>query len=237
MVLMYHQLVELWKHRFSSQCLSIVHDQAFGARTPSYKVIQELDKKVRNFYTPTSLQVPGFGGPVGDLQPPPVALTMQRYTGFAIREICTLPCLLIVPRCPSVFTALFYLHRGFFARAIEDSPEDPLGSRYAPSVLAAYNSACAFVGLIKSLFSQQPALTERMWFFFTHVFSCAVSCHLYHGTFMTLKLCPKIVLGCIPVKCPGMALARSALSHLDSASRLFEQVSENPRAVKVLVSS
>lgn len=33
-----------------------------------------------------------------------------------------------------------------------------------------------------------------------------------------------------------MALARSALSHLDSALRLFEQVGENPRAVKVLVS-
>ena len=33
-----------------------------------------------------------------------------------------------------------------------------------------------------------------------------------------------------------MALSRSALSHLESASRLFDQVSENPRAVKVLVS-
>jgi hypothetical protein len=70
--------------------------------------------------------------------------------------------------------ALFYMHRGFFARAIEDSPDDPLGSKYAPSVLAVYNSACSFVGLIKSLFSQQPILTERMWFLFTHVFSCAV---------------------------------------------------------------
>ncbi|KAA1468740.1 hypothetical protein DENSPDRAFT_834151 [Dentipellis sp. KUC8613] len=189
----------LWKHRFSSQCLSIVHDQAFGARTPSYKVIQELDKKVRNFYTPPSLQVPGFGGPMGELAPPPAPLTLQRYVGFAIREI-----------------TIFYMHRGFFARAIEDNSDDPLGSKYAPSVLAAYNSACSFVGLIKSLFSQQPTLTERMWFLFTHVFSCA------------------IVLSSIPIKCPSMALARSALSHLDSALRLFEQVAENPRAVKVV---
>lgn len=71
-------------------------------------------------------------------------------------------------------TALFYMHRGFFARAIEDSPDDPLGSKYAPSVLAVYNGACSFVGLVRSLFSQQPVLTERMWFLFTHVFSCAV---------------------------------------------------------------
>ncbi len=32
-----------------------------------------------------------------------------------------------------------------------------------------------------------------------------------------------------------MALARSALLHLDSALRLFEDVSQNPRAIKVLV--
>jgi hypothetical protein len=71
--------------------------------------------------------------------------------------------------------AIFYLHRGFFARAIEDNPEDPLGSKYANSVLAAYTSACTFVGLVKSLHSQYPRLTERLWFLFTHVFSCAVS--------------------------------------------------------------
>ncbi|KAF8271618.1 fungal-specific transcription factor domain-containing protein [Lactarius quietus] len=190
---------QLWKYRFSSQCMSVVHDQVFGARTPNYKVLQQLDRKVRDFYTPPSLQVPGFGGAMADLDTVPVYLTLQRYTGFAIREM-----------------TLFYMHRGFFARAIEDCPDDPLGSKYAPSVLAVYNSACSFVGLIKSLFSQQPVLTERMWFLFTHVFSCA------------------IVLGSIPIKCPKMALARSALSHLDSALRLFEDVSQNSRAIKVL---
>ena len=73
-------------------------------------------------------------------------------------------------------TAIFYLHRGFFAKAVEDHPDDPLGSKYAPSFLAAYNSACSFVGLVKSLYSQHPRLTERMWFLFTHVFSCSVRC-------------------------------------------------------------
>lgn len=70
--------------------------------------------------------------------------------------------------------ALFYMHRGFFAQALEDSPGDPMGSKYSPSVLAAYSSATSFVGLIESLFHQHPQLTERMWFVFTHVFSCAV---------------------------------------------------------------
>jgi len=66
------------------------------------------------------------------------------------------------------------MHRGFFAQALEDSPGDPMGSKYSPSVLAAYSSATSFVGLIESLFHQHPQLTERMWFVFTHVFSCAV---------------------------------------------------------------
>ena len=85
-----------WKHRFSSQCLSIVHEQAFGARTPNYKIIQELDKKVRGFYIPPSLQVPGFSGktsssslvsPSGGVEVPSLQLTMQRYTTWAIKEI------------------------------------------------------------------------------------------------------------------------------------------------------
>lgn len=84
-------LVAAWKHRFSSRCLAVVQEQAFGARTPSYKMIQELDKKVRNFYVPPSLRVPGFGGVKPDINSaqPSVELTMQRHVAFAIKEICT----------------------------------------------------------------------------------------------------------------------------------------------------
>lgn len=66
------------------------------------------------------------------------------------------------------------MHRGFFARALEDSPADPLNNRYSQSVLAATMSAYAFIALIKDLFSKHPRFAERMWFLFTHVFSCAV---------------------------------------------------------------
>ncbi|KXN89389.1 hypothetical protein AN958_05762 [Leucoagaricus sp. SymC.cos] len=189
-----------WKHRFSALCLSVVHDQAFGAKTPSYKAVTDLDKKVRNFYVPPSLQIPGFGGSkLGmEVEQPSVELTMQRYITFAIREI-----------------TLFYMHRGFFAQALEDNPTDPMGSKYGPSVLAAYRSACSFVGLIESLFKQHPVLTERMWFLFTHVFSCS------------------IVLGSIAVKAQ-MQLAPSALSYLETAYNLFSRVSDNTRTQKIL---
>jgi hypothetical protein len=90
-----------------------------------------------------------------------------------------------------------------------------MGSKYSPSVLAAYGSATSFVGLVESLFNQHPALTERMWFLFTHVFSCA------------------IVLGSIAAK-SQMGLAPSALSHLDSALSLFSRVSDHTRAGKII---
>lgn len=67
-----------------------MHDQAFGARTPNYKLIQELDKKVRTWYVPPSLQVPGFGGAKpasSEVEQPSVQLTMQRYITFAIKEM------------------------------------------------------------------------------------------------------------------------------------------------------
>ena len=174
---MHHHFVVVaaWKHRFSSKCLSIVHEQAFGAKVPRYHAISELDKRVRDFYVPPSLRVPGFGGSMeGPHVQPPVELTMQRYIAFAIKEICTFHRHLSRTLADISPPALFYLHRGFFAKALEDHPGDPLGSKYAPSVLAAYNSACSFVGLIRSLYSQHSALTERMWFLFTHVFSCSV---------------------------------------------------------------
>jgi hypothetical protein len=79
--------VQLWKYRFSSQCMSVVHDQVFGARTPNYKVLQQLDRKVRDFYTPPSLQVPGFGGPMADVESAPIFVTFQRYVGYAIKEM------------------------------------------------------------------------------------------------------------------------------------------------------
>ncbi|KAJ3827826.1 fungal-specific transcription factor domain-containing protein [Lentinula raphanica] len=189
-----------WKHSFCSECLSVVMEQAFGARPPSYKIIQDMDKKVRTYYVPPSLQIPGFGKtPIGqEFEQPTIQLIFQRYIAFAIREI-----------------TLFYLHRGFFARALEDSPNDPMGSKYGPSVLAAYTSACSFVSLIDSMFRQYAVLTERMWFLFTHVFSCS------------------IVLGSIACKV-HMAIAPSALSHLDMAHKLFLATTESSRKAKVL---
>lgn len=70
------------------------------------------------------------------------------------------------------------MHRGFFARAISDHPRDPLGSPYGGSFIAAYRSAGSLVALVRNIHSQLKELTERMWFLWTHLFSCSVSTQL-----------------------------------------------------------
>ena len=81
--------------------MSIVHDQAFGAKTPSYQTILQLDRKLRAFPVPSVLQIAGFGGPDGAANangdsegnaqkyngPESLGLIMQRHIVLAIREM------------------------------------------------------------------------------------------------------------------------------------------------------
>jgi len=68
--------------------MSVVQDQAFGARNPTYAVILQLDRKLRAFPVPPVMQVAGFGNsetrPGGF--PETVMLTLQRHIVLSIRE-------------------------------------------------------------------------------------------------------------------------------------------------------
>ncbi|OSD02999.1 hypothetical protein PYCCODRAFT_1477291 [Trametes coccinea BRFM310] len=190
-----------WKHRFTSECMNLVYDQAFGAKTPTYSTVLQLDRKLRGFTVPPSLQIAGFGNSesrVGSYYES-VPLILQRHLVLAIRE-----------------SNLLYMHRGFFARAISDHPKDPLGSPYGGSFIAAYRSAGSLVALVRNIHSQLKELSERMWFLWTHLFSCS------------------IILGSIVTRCPSMSLAPSALVQLDSACELFRKTAQGFHAEKVL---
>jgi len=139
----------------------------------SYQAIQAIDRHMRLAYIPPSLQVPGFGGAKNgyvDNGPPSASLTMQRYTAYSIREICRWIAHQSWPLSYFSAAALFYVHRGFFAKALEENSSDPMGSKYAASVLAVYSSACSFVGLIESLYAQHRELSERLWFLYVSDF-------------------------------------------------------------------
>jgi len=192
------QLFHAWKHRFTSECMNLLHDQAFNAKMPSYATVVQLDRKMRAFPVPALLQVNCYGSSPGSLSDSTM-LMLQRHIVLAIRE-----------------AALLYLHRSFFARAISDHPKDPLGSPYGASVLAAYRSAGALVALMRNLHTQLKEPSERMWFLWTHMFSCA------------------IVLGSIVTRCPSIGIASSALAQLDSACELFDKAARGFRADRVL---
>lgn len=83
------------------------------------------------------------------------------------------------------FIDLLYLHRGFFARAISDHPKDPLGSPYGTSVIAAYRSAGSLVAMMRNLYTQLKEPSERIWFLWGHMFSCAVSDILLFNDFVS----------------------------------------------------
>ncbi|KAF8630741.1 hypothetical protein AX17_005336 [Amanita inopinata Kibby_2008] len=193
------QTFHAWKHRFASECMNILHDQAFGAKMPTYATVLQLDRKMRAFPVPPHLQVTCYGSSSSESVPDTVMLTLQRHIVLAIREM-----------------NLLYLHRSFFARAISDNPKDPLGSPYGTSVLAAYRSAGSLVALMRNLHTQLREPSERIWFLWTHMFSCA------------------IVLGSIVTRCPSMGIAPSALAQLDSACELFSKAARGFRANKVL---
>lgn len=75
--------------------MSIVHDQAFGAKTPSYQTILQLDRKLRAFPVPPVLQIAGFGNSGSNSESSGAAfacadtlgLIMQRHIVLAIREM------------------------------------------------------------------------------------------------------------------------------------------------------
>jgi hypothetical protein len=70
--------------------MSVVHDQAFGAKTPTYATILQLDRKLRACAVPPILQIAGFGNsadPRGGAYPESVSLMLQRHIVLAIREM------------------------------------------------------------------------------------------------------------------------------------------------------
>ena len=71
--------------------MAIIHDQAFGAKTPTYATVLQLDRKLRAFPVPPILQVAEFGNSEGQANfPETVMLTLQRHIVLAIREMSTL---------------------------------------------------------------------------------------------------------------------------------------------------
>lgn len=67
-----------------------------------------------------------------------------------------------------------HLNRAAFVQALKTNPLAPSQSPFSGSFVALYESAQEIVQVVKQLVLYSPALAERWWFFWFHVFSAAV---------------------------------------------------------------
>ncbi|CAE6470835.1 unnamed protein product [Rhizoctonia solani] len=178
-----------------------VLDGAFSATAPSYEKVLKLHRRLREFEGPPHLHIPGFFANKYKETALYVdnSLQLERHTTFCVPE-----------------TILMHLHRSFFARAINESPEDPLKSRYAESVIAIHEAVLRYLAAVRNLFSLLPDLTMRFWLYWSHSFSGAT------------------ILAALVIRCPGSSLSASALKGLDEVSELFSQAQNACRARRAL---
>lgn len=139
-----------WKARFGMECVSAIVNGTLTARAPTYSVIIELDRKVRDMELPQYAQgEPPTGCSLRD--------TMMFFMPHIYRDL-----------------SLLYIHRCFFAHALVSHPLDPLKSQYAPSFLAGYRSSTMLIGNLKISFRLFPHEIARFWVLWTHAFSGAI---------------------------------------------------------------
>ncbi|KZV85592.1 hypothetical protein EXIGLDRAFT_653952 [Exidia glandulosa HHB12029] len=180
-----------WFHQFTKDCLLKVMDQAFGVAPLTYATVLRLDRLVReqplseNLRLATECNKPGLAVP----------LSLQRNVTFTLTQ-----------------RLLLYLHRSFFAQALSEMPDDPLKSKYAQSVLAAFRCALYITSSVRALYSQVP-LCIRYFMFWSHAFSAS------------------IILGAIVLRSPGCGLAPAAWVELDRVYELFEQLGPKSRRI------
>ncbi|KAG2145884.1 fungal-specific transcription factor domain-containing protein [Suillus clintonianus] len=160
----YHE----WKHGFFQHCLTPVLVTAISAQPQPYSGILDVDKKIRDFHIPPTLNIFNPEGTRNIRQ-----LTMQQVLVASGREI-----------------VLLQLHRNFFTEALSDFDAFTYRHKYAPSVLATYLSASRLVATLGTMLHREPQLSKRFMCFWFNAFSGAVALSLIVSRTPFLSLAP-----------------------------------------------
>ncbi|KAG2116363.1 hypothetical protein BD769DRAFT_1629847 [Suillus cothurnatus] len=140
--------VHMWSWQFS-RLLHHVMVNAFGAKTPTYSTILELDRKIRDFPVPPHLQ--------------PRCNENKTLTDAAILAHITF-----------ILIALLNIHRRYFTQALEDQPNDLLKHKYGPSVMAMYRSAWRVIESHSHAVRKIPQAIERLSLIWSQALSAAI---------------------------------------------------------------
>lgn len=184
-----HFAVHPWTWQYT-KLLHQVMTTAFGAKTPQYTTVLELDRKIRDFPVPWRLRIKC--GLAVESEPPKV-VHIQRWFVMSCKESSesrsTIVCLALstsgilesafdVDIC--VHTALLNLHRPYFAQALNELPNDLLRHRYGPSVMAIYRSAWRLIEGLRETHKKAPQVVERLSLPWSQSLSAAVSLQHFH---------------------------------------------------------
>ena len=116
-----------FKYVFTEKIFASVVQLTQAARPPSYKVVLDIDRRIRETQLPPALDV--FFAEQDPHGSPRVY--MKAYALSQFRS-----------------TVILYIHRSFFVQALLDHPDNPLKSPYAPSFLAVYRAASDNIRLL-----------------------------------------------------------------------------------------
>ncbi|KAG2144679.1 uncharacterized protein EDB93DRAFT_1087548, partial [Suillus bovinus] len=144
----------MWSWQFS-RLLHHVMVNAFGAKTPTYSTILELDRKIRDFPIPPHLQ--------------PRCTMHEPLTKATLLEQVHMSFLLTNKE-----TTLLNIHRRYFTQALEDQPNDLLKHKYGPSVMAMYRSAWRVIENHSHAVRKIPQAIERLSLYWSHALSAAI---------------------------------------------------------------
>ncbi|OAX35675.1 hypothetical protein K503DRAFT_773227 [Rhizopogon vinicolor AM-OR11-026] len=189
----------LWGIKYAYECVAEVATRTLTAEAPSYAVIMEIDRKVREFQIPDPAAL--IASSTSGTSPPPITEESSTLSESMGRLVMS----------HSRENLLIYIHRSFFAQAIIENPVNPLKSVYAPSFLAAYRSSQTILRTIQVAFAEQSSLCARFWTVWTFAFSAA------------------IVFGTIVTRGPRSPLASNAMKELDDACLLFSRAAAHSR--------
>ncbi|WWD22197.1 hypothetical protein CI109_106688 [Kwoniella shandongensis] len=108
------------------------------------------------------------------------------------------------------------LHRGWFARALFDQPEEPLRSKYSASYIGCLEACKIILGVVRQLTDDAPFVCRRRWFYDFHSFT-ACAC-----------------LAASVIRAPQSMLAQSSLLALEEGLKLFEEAEKHEELAMLL---
>lgn len=219
-----------WKHGFFLHCLTPVLTTAISAQTQPYHKILDVDKIIRDFTVPPTLDIFYADGIRDNRQ-----LTMQQVLVSSGREIGVFACISRSGYRRDNPPVLLQLHRNFFTEAVSDYNAFSYHHKFAPSAVATYLSATRLIATMKALEEREPQLSKRFMCFWFNAFSGAV--RIRYGVSTRVHSRRQVALSLIVSRTPFLSLAPFALQELDTVHRLFAKVAEEcPKVAQALVS-